>query len=126
MGRFGSLITSKNMLILDFSTCFDTHFLFPSSPEAVPVQVLSVQRVPEGQPEDPRPVRPPQALRQQPVPRPPPATLTRAPGAPQTARGCRGRRRRVGKGQLHVAVWDLMLSWQQQIRTVLITALASP
>lgn len=61
------------------------------SPEALPVPLLPLQRLPEGQPEDPRPVRPPQALRQQPVPGPPPETLAHAPAGPETACEYHGR-----------------------------------
>lgn len=102
--------------------------VFPScSPEAVPVQVLPLQRIPEGQPEDPRPVRPPQALRQQPVPGPPPPPLARAADVLQSASEYRGRRPRVGQGpDWHdITLWDLTLSWQQRIQTVIIV-LASP
>lgn len=99
----------------------------PCSPETVPVQVLPLQRVPEGQPEDARPVRPPQALRQQPVPGPPPPPLARTADALQSASEYRRKRPRGGPGpDWHdITLWDLTLSWQQRKHTIIIV-FASP
>lgn len=47
-----------------------------SRPETFQVQLLPLQCLPEGKPQDPRAVCAPHALRQQPVPRPPLQTLT--------------------------------------------------
>lgn len=77
------MVTSQKVSAL--SLVSPSALFFSHSSKAIPVQVLSLQRLPEGQPEDPRPLCPPQALWQQPVPGSPPPTLAHAPEALQIA-----------------------------------------
>lgn len=93
--RWFRLIYSLKMLTLQKVSALSlvslsALFFFHSS-KAIPVQVLPLQRLPEGQPEDPRPLCPPQALWQQPLPGSPPPTLTHAPEALQIASEYHGR-----------------------------------
>lgn len=93
--RWCGLIFSLKMLMLQKVSAFSlvslSALFLSHSPEAIPVQVLPLQRLPEGQPEDSRPLRAPQALWQQPLPGSPPPTLTHAPEALQIAAEYHGR-----------------------------------
>lgn len=98
---------------------------FSPSSKAVPVQILSLQRFPEGQPKDPRGLCPSQTLWQHPLPWPTPAALSHAPASVQIAPDHRRRQPRVRERPdwRDVAVWNLMLSWQQKIQTVMFIAI---